>query len=96
MAKSNYQIALLARTKAIVAWYRREVSATERPLSYQQFARQLSTYAAISYQSIKNWEDGVHAPDMIYLTHILDAAPEGSWQRQFAWEIIHAYAEVDE
>ena len=70
MAKSSYQEALLAQTKEIVARYRRDISTNDRPATYQQFAQQLSIYKKISYQSIKNWEDGAHAPDVIYLTNL--------------------------
>ena len=56
--------------------------------------KQLGTFGQkVSYQSIKNWEGGVHAPDAIFLVHLLDAAPTDTWQWRFAWEILTAYSE---
>ena len=77
-----------------MARYRLEIGAGDRALSFTRFAQQLGTFGQkISYQSIKNWEDGVHAPDGIFLVHLLDAAPTDTWQWRFAWEILTAYSE---
>ncbi len=94
MTENSEQAMLLDRTKAIVARYRREMGTGDRPLSFAQFAQLLGSFGQkISYQSIKNWEDGVHAPDAIFLVHLLDSASTDTWQWRFAWEILTAYSE---
>lgn len=94
MVVYSSQTTLRAKTKEIVARYRREIGKCNRPLSFVRFAQQLGAFGQkISYQSIKNWEDGVHAPDVVFLIHLMDAAPPDSWQWRFAKDILAVYSE---
>lgn len=79
-----------------IVWaHRQKLGARRRPLSYAKFASALTDVVdsygfSISYQSIKNWEDGVHRPDHAFIMQLSIRAPKGSWQRTFAFDLLAA------
>ena len=79
-----------------VVWaHRLKLGARRRPLSFAKFAAGLTDVVesyglSISYQSIKNWEDGVFRPDHAFIMQISIHAPKGSWQRAFAFDLLAA------
>lgn len=80
-------------TKRIVYAYREKLGSRGKLLPLIQFAKALSESVAqihlqVSHQTIKNWEDGVHRPDYFFMMQVASHAPEGSWQRAFAMDIL--------
>ena len=79
----------------IVRAHRLKLGARRRPLSFAKFAAALTDVVesygfSISYQSIKNWEDGVFRPDHALIMQLSIHAPQGSWQRAFAFDLLAA------
>lgn len=77
----------------IVFAYRQELGGYSRPLSFAKFAMGLNDAVSplglsISYQSIKNWEDGIYRPDYAFIMQLSIHAPAGSWQRSFAIDLL--------
>jgi len=84
-----------SRVNHIVRAHRLQLGRRGRPLSFARFAAGLSNIVepyglSISYQSIKNWEDGVHLPDQAFILRLSICAPAGSWQRAFALDLLAA------
>ncbi|NUM45904.1 MAG: hypothetical protein HUU38_14460 [Anaerolineales bacterium] len=82
-----------AITRRIVYAYREKLGQKGKLLPLLQFAEALSESVAhlklhVSYQTIKNWEDGVHRPDYFFTMQVANHAPEGSWQRAFAMDLL--------
>jgi hypothetical protein len=80
-------------TALVVQNYRQRLGSAKKTLPFVQFAHQLNAFAeivglSVSYQSIKNWEDGIHRPDYFFTLQIANHAPEGSWQRAFAMDLL--------
>ncbi len=80
-------------TALLVQYYRRKLGSEHRALPFMQFAHQLNSAVevmgmGVSYQTIKNWEDGVHRPDYFFTIQLANHAPEGSWQRAFAMDLL--------
>ena len=89
MTGTSEREALIKKTKVIVHKYRLENGSKNRPLSYVRFAKALGQFGQnVSYQTIKNWEDGVHAPEAIFIIKIINSAPPHTWQHSFAQEIL--------
>ena len=83
---------IIEKTSEIVRWYRQEHGLKNRPLSFARFADELSQFGQkVSYQTIKNWEDGVHAPEAIFIIKLANRAPPHTWQHAFAQEILALY-----
>ena len=83
---------IIEKTSEIVRWYRQEHGLKNRPLSFARFADELSQFGQkVSYQTIKNWEDGVHAPDGMFLVKVVCKAPRTVWQHTFASEVLAIY-----
>jgi len=83
------------RVQRIVLAYRLQLGRRGRPLSFARFAAGLNDIVepyglSISYQSIKNWEDGVHLPDQAFILRLSICAPAGSWQSAFAMDLLAA------
>lgn len=79
----------------IVRAHRLKLGARRRPLSFAKFAVALTDVVesygfSVSYQSIKNWEDGVFRPDYAFIMQLSIHAPQGSWQRAFASDLLAA------
>ena len=79
----------------IVQAHRLKLGARRRPLSFAKFAAGLTDVVesyglSVSYQSIKNWEDGVYRPDYAFIMQLSIHAPQGSWQRAFALDLLAA------
>ncbi len=82
-----------AITRRIVYAYREKLGQKGKLLPLLQFAEALSESVAhlnlhVSYQTIKNWGDGVHRPDYFFTMQVASHAPEGSWQRAFAMDLL--------
>lgn len=63
----------------------------EQGLSLRDFAAQLSAELpqdGISYQSVRNWETGEHAPNYHLLVTLM--MHSGGWQRDFAFDCLAA------
>lgn len=80
-------------TRRIVYAYREKLGSKGKLMSLTQFAEALSASVAhinlhISYQTIKNWEDGIHRPDYFFTMQVAQHAPEESWQRAFAMDLL--------
>lgn len=80
-------------TGRIVYAYRKKLGSQGKLLPLMQFAEALSESVAhlhlhVSYQTIKNWEDGIHRPDYFFTMQLASHAPAGSWQRAFALDIL--------
>lgn len=60
----------------------------EHGRSLRTFAENLSEIPGVdvSYQSIKNWEDGTHKPSFQTLVRMLEYL--GTWQQEFADEVM--------
>lgn len=87
---------LRQETARIVNEYRIKLGKQGKPLSYAQFAWQLRTCVrknglSVSYQTIKNWADGIHCPEYFFITALAHSASEGSWQKMLALEILESY-----
>ena len=56
--------------------------------SLREFAADLSSKMdkPITYQTIKNWEDGTHLPEYYFILAI--ALQNDDWRRQFALDIL--------
>lgn len=56
--------------------------------SLRAFASALSenSLESISYQSVKNWEDGIHTPNPMYLLSL--ALRFSDWRRNFALDAL--------
>ena len=77
----------------LVQHYRKVLGFQQKALPFVQFARQLNDVVEalglrVSYQTIKNWEDGIHRPDYFFTLQLANHAPEGSWQRAFAMDLL--------
>lgn len=84
-----------ARVQQIVKAYRLKLGIYHQPLSFAKFANELeksvrSLGIGVSYQSVKNWEDGVHLPDHFFVIQLSIHAPDGSWQNEFAKDVLAA------
>ena len=80
-------------TALLVQHYRKKLGSERRSLPFVQFAHQLSSAVGamglgVSYQTVKNWEDGIHRPDYFFTVQLANHAPEGSWQRSFAMDLL--------
>ncbi len=83
---------LIEKTKVIVRHCRSKQGSNNRPLSYVRFAKELGCFGPkVSYQTIKNWDDGIHAPDVLFLMKMIEQAPANTWQHQFAQSILKIY-----
>ena len=83
------------RIQQIVKAYRLKLSGNHKPLSFAKFAGELekcvlSLGIRVSYQSVKNWEDGVHRPDDAFVLHLLNCSKPGTWQHSFAKDLLAA------
>ena len=82
-------------TQQVVWAYRLKLGIRRRPLSFAKFAAGLTDVVepyglSISYQSIKNWEDGVYRPDYAFIMQLSIHASAASWQRAFALDLLAA------
>src|SRR4030067_772886 len=80
-------------TRLVVQEQRLRLGSRGRPLLFARFADGLNQHMrdlgiSVSYQSIKNWEDGVNRPDYFFTQQLANRAPDGSWQRTFAMDIL--------
>ncbi len=80
-------------TQMIVQAYRWQAGMGDKPLSFARFARALSQVTPqlnlhIAPQTIKNWEGGLHCPNFFFTLRLADQAPEGSWPRAFAMDVL--------
>ena len=77
----------------VVRNYRIQLSSRYKPLSYAKFASALNNVAIsfggkVSYQTIKNWEDGVYCPDQSFVLQLASHTSEDSWQYSFALDLL--------
>lgn len=77
----------------LVLTYRWQAGMGDSPLSFARFAKALSQSAPqlnlhLSPQTIKNWEGGLHCPNFFFILRLADQAPEGSWPRAFAMDVL--------
>jgi len=80
-------------TRQVVRKYRAQLGAHKRPLSYARFAGELNQAVQhlglqVSYQTIKNWEDGLHRPDYFFIMQLANHTQQQSWQREFAIDLL--------
>ena len=84
-----------SNVQQIVQAHRLKLGARRRPLSFAKFAAGLTDVVesyglSVSYQSIKNWEDGVFRPDHAFIMQLSIHAKKDSWQRSFAFDLLAA------
>jgi len=65
----------------------------KRPLSFARFAEELNQTVQhlglqVSYQTVKNWEDGIHRPDYFFTMQLANHASRQSWQHDFALDLL--------
>jgi len=80
-------------TRQVVRKYRARLGMRKRPLSFARFAEELNQPVQqlglqISYQTIKNWEDGIHRPDYFFTMQLANHASQQSWQHDFALDLL--------
>lgn len=62
-------------------------------MSFARFAQALNQSVnhlgiSVSYQTVKNWDDGVYRPNFFFIQQLANHAVEGSWQRAFAMDVL--------
>lgn len=86
----------MKRTKRAVAdvvfAYRHIIGEPNKPLSFRDFAAQLSDVLSavnhqVSHQTVKNWEDRTHLPRIYSISALLHQAPN-DWRRDFAEDML--------
>lgn len=92
-AKKHKQPDARSLTRLVVRKYRARLGTHKRPLSYARFADELNQAIQhlelqVSYQTIKNWEDGLHRPNYFFIMQLANHASQQSWQRGFAMDIL--------
>ena len=80
-------------TRQVVRKYRARLGVRKHPLSFARFAEELSRPIQhlglkVSHQTVKNWEDGLHRPDYFFTQQLANHAPQRSWQRAFAMDLL--------
>ena len=80
-------------TRQVVRKYRARLGMRKRPLSFARFAEELNQPVQqlglqISYQTVKNWEDGIHRPDYFFTMQLANHASQQSWQHDFALDLL--------
>jgi len=90
--------ALREAVSKIVEKYRNKLGEKGRPLSFARFAWDLTAHnrergskVSVTYQTIKNWADGIHIPEYLLMLRIAEESPEGTWQHEFSTEIMSVY-----
>lgn len=81
------------RTRLVVSKYRSRLGIKGKPLSFARFAKAVSQPVqsiglSVSYQTVKNWEDGIYRPDYFFTLQLANHAPAGTWQHAFALDIL--------
>lgn len=77
----------------IVQTYRIQLGSGDKPLSFAHFAKTLrqtdpQLNLRVSSQTIRNWESGIHCPNFFFILKLAEHAPEGTWQRAFAMDLL--------
>jgi hypothetical protein len=77
----------------VVRAYRNQLGWKGKPLSFVRFAIALSKSVQhrgikVSYQAIKNWDDGIDRPDYSFMMQLANYAPPDSWQHNFAMDVL--------
>lgn len=79
-------------TQLLVKTYRTQLGMENMPLSFARFAKALTQnmpqLKQVSPQTIKNWERGFHCPNFFLILKVASHAPEGTWQRAFARDLL--------
>lgn len=81
------------KTGKIVKGYRQMLGHRNRSLSLTKFATKLNETVAhlgvsVTYQTVKNWEDGIHRPDDAFVLHLLNCSKPGTWQHSIAQDLL--------
>ena len=80
-------------TRQVVRKYRARLGVRKHPLSFARFAEELNQAVQhlglqVSYQTVKNWEDGIHRPDYFFTMQLANHASQQSWQHDFALDLL--------